>query len=246
MLPFLFVSTAYSQVYIDSTSSRYVVPGNVDDRATGNISRSTKPVPPKAPAEKKPTVQKPSFDFGRQIYLNDRALNWNGCSRNTLVTMSRGSDGGCSQDYVHPQMAQQMEKYFFKCTIEAAEDAGIPRPVKLHVNQAGVYQNRTIAGSNRMSLHALARAIDINAFILVDAEGNKTKISTHISQYNRGRTKSFYDSFRNCWKQSSRKTCPGGMSREDEGSIGHPKSERPHNWDHADHMHVSFSSCRGG
>ncbi len=252
MLPFLFPATAHAQSNYDSSSSQYFSSGKTpDDRATGLVSRPSRPTvvqPPQqvvsdsvAPVPPKLRSFSVSASFN---HVNDRAVKWNGCSSNTLVKGGKGTNTGCDEDYLHPSMAAHMEKSFFKCAVRASADAGISRPARLHLNHAGTFSNRTVAGTEMMSLHALGRAIDINAFNLYDSNNKVTRISTNIRDY-RGKTKAFYDSFRSCWRKSLPRSCQGRYSREQEGSIGLPGSAEPNNGAHADHLHLTFPPCGG-
>lgn len=255
-LPFLFVSTAYSQVYFDGSSSHYVKPTKDERASGGTIAKPTAPMPAIGPEDTpdevapaptpKPVVQMKNFSFGRRASLPyGPAVVWNGCSKTSRVTGGKGTNTGCDEDYMHPKMAAHMEKYFYKCVVAAAEDAGIKRPERVHLNQAGCFQNRNVAGSGTLSLHALARAIDINQFNLISADGTTTRISANKRNFS-GKTKTFYNSFRSCWRQNLPSRCHGSYTREREGSIGLPGAAMsPTNWDHADHMHVTFPPCGG-
>ena len=95
----------------------------------------------------------------------------------------------------------------------------MPRPAKVFLRHLGTYNNRNARGSNSLSMHAYARAIDIAKFILYDREGRMTQVSTNVKDYE-GQTKVFYDSFRQCWKDSLLSSCTPGK-REYKGSVGH-------------------------
>lgn len=261
---FLAVGTAHSQTSVSTSSTRFVVR---DERATGAIREErvappvfipddeilpgpVMPTPPPLPTRKPkpaPAPQAPdqkSFEFGRRTVLaHGPAVVWNGCARNSLIKGGKGTNSGCDEDYMHPKMADHMEKYFFKCAVDSADRAGIARPARIHLNHAGCYQNRNVAGSGHLSLHALARAIDIYNINLYDSQGKLTRISANVSQY-RGTNKKFYDAFRRCWQRNLPSRCKSG-GRESSGSIGIPGSEMGGNSAHADHLHLTFPPCGG-
>lgn len=263
MASFMVVGTAHSQTSIQTSSTRFVVR---DDRATGAIrdERAAPPVyvpnheilpgpimpdptprPTPKPTPRPQAPDRQSFEFGRRVSLaHGPALVWDGCDRNSLVKGGKGTNSGCDEDYMHPKMADHMEKHFFKCAVTAADRAGIARPARIHLNHAGCYQNRNVAGRGLLSLHATARAIDIYNFNLYDSAGNLTRISANISKY-RGSNKKFYDSFRRCWQKSLPSRCQNGRGRESSGSIGIPGSEMGGNSAHADHLHLTFPPCGG-
>ena len=116
-------------------------------------------------------------------------------------------------------------------------------PKKIFINHYGSYNDRAARGTNRLSLHAYARALDIVNFNLLDETGRITRISTNVRNY-RGTTKIFYDEFRQCWKEKMPASCTPNQT-EYKGSIGIPQSPLGGNNLHNDHIHLSYALCGG-
>ncbi|HMN67957.1 MAG TPA: extensin family protein [Bdellovibrionales bacterium] len=169
-------------------------------------------------------------------------VTWVGCDETALVRGGYASDTKCGRAFFHPRFEKQMNVRFYLCAERAASKANIARPSKIFVNHMGSYNDRLGRGSSSLSMHAYARALDIANFNLHD--GTKvTKISTHVRNF-KGVTKTFYNEFRQCWKEAMPSTCKAGKS-EYKGSIGIPSSALGGNSLHNDHIHLSYALCAG-
>lgn len=186
------------------------------------------------------------FSFSSSVaYLaHDKAVKWDGCSKSARVRGGYDSDSSCGKAYIHyPKFAQHLNKYFFTCIIDAAQAAGYGKPEHVFINHVGTYNDRDARGSNSLSMHAYARAIDLGYISLFDNLGKKIRFSTNVRDY-KGANKKFYDEFRQCWKETMPKKCQSG-GRESSGSIGIPSSALGGNSLHNDHIHLSFPPCAG-
>ncbi|MGZ3770459.1 MAG: hypothetical protein ACXVCP_18410 [Bdellovibrio sp.] len=168
---------------------------------------------------------------------------WNGCDKNAKVQGGYDSDTTCGHATLYPGYADHLNKYFFGCVDKAAADAGYEQPQKVFLRHLGTYVDRNARNSTELSMHAYGRAIDIAKFILYDRLGAVTQVSTNLRDF-KGATVKFYNSFRECWKETLPSTCRPG-DREYVGSIGIPKSALGGNDLHNDHIHLSFPLCAG-
>lgn len=166
---------------------------------------------------------------------------WNGCDSKAVVMGGYDSDTVCGKGYFHPLFAEHLNKYFFSCVEDSAKAANLSVPVQVFVRHLGTYANRNGRGSDTLSMHAFARALDIAQFNLLDQNGRVTRISNEMKNY-KGSTAVFYDNFRQCWKSSLPATCVPGK-KEYNGSIGHPLSAMGGNGLHTRHIHLSFPFC---
>lgn len=171
------------------------------------------------------------------------AKRWDGCKNGYKSTGGYNSDSRCGRAFFHPKFTEGLNRSFFKCVFTSAETAGYPRPEKVFINHLGSYNDRNARNSNSLSNHAFARALDIKNFIMVDRNNRVHKVSTLLRDY-KGRQASFYDSFRQCWKDSLPSRCRPGQ-REYKGSVGHRASKLGGNTLHNDHIHLSFPTCAG-
>ncbi len=171
------------------------------------------------------------------------AKRWDGCKQNYRSEGGYDSDLKCGRAFIEEKFSRNLNKIFYKCTFSAAKDAKYPDPQKVFINHLGSYNDRLARGSSRLSHHAYARALDIKNFNLVDAAGKNYKVSTLLRDYN-GQQAVFYDSFRQCWKDSMPSSCKPSDT-EYKGSIGHTSSKLGGNSLHNDHIHLSFPLCAG-
>lgn len=204
------------------------------------------PVPPRQnlPPQMMMSVQSRS---GNQMTL------WDMCDRRATIRAAKGhgsatGDVPCfdrrgqpTQGYerIHPILVRYMEAYLLTCSQHAARAAGFPRPVKLFLNISGAYSYRNVAGRARLSQHAYGRALDIYDMSLIDADGKRTWIDTHLRGHRNPANRSFFSTFRRCW--DAKLGCD-----EVNGSIGHVHSPGESNSAHNDHLHLQASDgCRG-
>lgn len=112
---------------------------------------------------------------------------------------------------------------------------GKPRAVDLHVTHDGIQGD---TNHSPRSLHAEARAVDVDSFVVFYANGRQERLDFESS-----RNDSFFNSFRSCWGKvvNQQNGCPFISGRADRtGSIGKEDSR------HKEHMHVSIPYCVGG
>lgn len=185
------------------------------------------------------------FSFSAETFklANGPAKSWDGCAPSALVRGGYNSDSKCSKGYFHPGFVKHLDAHFFPCLEKASLVANLPQPRKVFVRHLGTYVNRDGRNSDSLSMHAYARGIDLAKFNLFDSQGNKNAIPLTKADY-KGATKNFYDSFRQCWKDSLPSTCRPGL-REYKGSIGHANSSLGGNSLHNGHVHLSFPFCAG-
>ncbi|WII72602.1 extensin family protein [Bdellovibrio sp. 22V] len=168
---------------------------------------------------------------------------WNGCDKNAMVMGGYGSTTKCGNGTLHPAFAVHLNKHFFGCVEVAARAADMKQPDRVFLTHWGTYVNRNARNSSSLSMHALARAIDIVKFVVYDRDGKSVQISTNVKDF-KGNTVKFYNSFRQCWKDTMPSKCRPGQ-REYSGSIGIPGSALGGNSLHNDHIHLSFPTCAG-
>jgi len=174
---------------------------------------------------------------------NGPARKWDGCAASALVRGGYNSDTACSNGYFHPGFVKHLESHFFPCLEKASLAANFPQPRKVFVRHLGTYVNRDGRNSDTLSMHAYARGIDLAKLNLFDSQGNKIPVPLTKADY-KGATKTFYNSFRQCWKDSLPSACRPGL-REYKGSIGHANSALGGNSLHDKHIHLSFPFCAG-
>lgn len=211
--------------------------------------------PPEEPEEETPTplpevppeppIASLFFAFDPKInqLANGPGLTWNGCNKDAIVRGGYDSDTKCGNGTVLPAYADHLNRHFFGCVEKGAFDAGYTQPQRVFIRHWGTYVNRNARGSTSLSMHAYARAIDVVKFIMVDRNGKSTIVSTNVRDF-KGTTVKFYNSFRQCWKDSMPSKCKPGQ-REYSGSIGIPGSALGGNSLHNDHIHLSFPFCAG-
>lgn len=224
------------------------------DYSSNPYSETTQPAsvsnPPPAIYEANPSPEVPrtikniSILPGSRSLPHGPAVTWNGCDKN--VRVQSGLDlKNCSQWLLHPTMAKQMEGHLFRCASEAANKVGLRGAEKIYLTVSNTYRNTNVAGSNRISLHAYARAMDINKISYLD-KNNKIigSFSSHVRDFQNSTTNQImYNKFRECWRQSLGSKCLSRYSREHEGSIGIPGSDLGGNNAHLDHIHLSTPDC---
>jgi|GEM_PF-1022944 len=184
-----------------------------------------------------------SFNPGTKDLAYGPGVTWNGCDPNAMVTGGYDSDTKCGNGTVYPGYAEHLDKNFFRCVEVASADANYRQPERVFIRHWGTYVNRNARNSSSLSMHAYARAIDIVKFILYDRTGGTTQVSTHVRDF-AGSTAKFYNSFRQCWKDTLPSSCKPGQ-REYLGSIGIPGSALGGNSLHDDHIHLSYPLCAG-
>ncbi len=168
---------------------------------------------------------------------------WDGCQNGYRSNGGYNSDLKCGRAFIEEKFGKNLNKIFYKCVFNAAKDANYANIQKVFINHLGSYNDRTARNSKRLSHHAYARALDIKNFNLVDNKGNNIKVSTLLRDYSGSQAK-FYDSFRQCWKDSMPSSCSPGKT-EYKGSIGHKSSKLGGNSLHNDHIHLAFPLCAG-
>ncbi|MNK01242.1 hypothetical protein D3C87_190370 [compost metagenome] len=184
-----------------------------------------------------------SFKSGTSQLAHGPGKVWDGCAKTAMVKGGYNSDTKCGNGTVLPKYAEHLNKHFFGCVETAAADANFKQPERIFIRHWGTYVDRDARGSTSLSMHAYARAIDIVKFILYDRTGAATQVSTHVRDF-KGATAKFYNSFRQCWKETLPSACRPGQ-REYSGSIGIPGSALGGNSLHNDHIHLSFPFCAG-
>lgn len=184
-----------------------------------------------------------SFKPGTTQLAYGPGKTWNGCDSAAIVRGGYDSDTKCGNGTIHPNYATHLNKHFFGCVETAALAANYPQPERVFIRHWGTYVNRNARNSSSLSMHAYARAIDIVKFLIYDRTGGVTSVSTHVRDF-KGTTKTFYNAFRQCWKDTMPTKCRPGQ-REYAGSIGIPGSALGGNDLHNDHIHLSFPLCAG-
>ncbi len=124
---------------------------------------------------------------------------------------------------------------FYVCVNQALAKVGKPQAVDLHVTHDGIQGD---ANHSPRSLHAEARAVDVDSFVVTYGSGQSERISFKYASNN-----AFYNEFRSCWGRAvhEQNGCPLISGRYDlTGSIG--KEDR----NHQNHVHVSVPYCIGG
>lgn len=236
----------YHQTAGPNDSSAQSVDGNNHDTNDSTQDSANDIAASDSNATTAPVKTKINFSFATKVeeLAHDKAVKWDGCSKNAFVKGGYDSDTTCGKAYIHyPKFAQHLDKYFYTCVADAAKLIGFNKPENIFINHMGTYNDRDARGSNTLSMHAYARAIDIAYLNITDASGKKIRISSNVRDY-KGINKKFYDEFRQCWKETMPKSCEKGGS-ESIGSIGIPSSALGGNSLHNDHIHLSFPKCAG-
>lgn len=194
--------------------------------------------------EQAPVLGAP-FSASREVFklANGPAQQWDGCDQDSVVSGGYDSDSKCGKGYFHPAFVEHLNENFFPCVQQASFAANLLRPSRVFIRHLGTYVDRTGRGSSALSMHAYARAIDLAKLNLFDDQGRLISISLKKADY-KGATAKFYDTFRQCWKDSMPSQCQPGK-RESGGSIGHPNSALGGNSLHTGHIHLSFPFCAG-
>lgn len=174
---------------------------------------------------------------------NGPARKWDGCASAALVRGGYDSDTACSSGYFLPGFTKHLQDHFFACVEKASLAANLPQPRKVFVRHLGTYVNRNGRNSSNLSMHAYARGFDMAKFIISDSQGTRRSVPLTKVEY-KGNNKTFYDNFRQCWKDSLPSSCRPGL-REYKGSIGHAGSALGGNNLHNGHIHLSYPFCAG-
>lgn len=179
---------------------------------------------------------------------------WNGCDEFAAIQggyvgenagskkgSQRAADGQkCGHDQINKDFARQIDAVLLTCinTAYSTIDNSGRTIDKVFIQHMGVYNYRvknTMSGnSTSLSEHAFGRAMDIAAFDLY-AGGMKVDTMKMVKGTD-GRTSTFYDSFRDCWKDKL--ALHGFCKAPSQGSIGHTGSHEPCNQKHDDHLHL--------
>lgn len=187
----------------------------------------------------------PGADFAASSEViklaNGPAQTWDGCDLKAKVRGGYESDTKCGKGYFHPDFIEHLNNYFFPCVERAALTANFAQPSRVFIRHLGTYVNRNGRNSSTLSMHAYARAIDLAKLNLFDTQGTLTPVNLTQKDY-KGASAKFYDSFRQCWKDTLPTRCTPDQ-REYKGSIGHPKSALGGNGLHTGHIHLSFPLC---
>lgn len=202
------------------------------------IVDETPSIPPVQSLENTFYIEAQTFTLAR-----GPSKRWDGCKSNYRSVGGYNSDTRCGKAFIEEKFSKNLNRIFYKCVFDAAKTAKYPAPQKVFINHLGSYNDRTARNSTRLSNHAYARALDIKNFNLVDAQGKNYIVSTLLRDYV-GQQAVFYDTFRQCWKDSMPSTCRPGNT-EFNGSIGHKSSKLGGNTLHNDHIHLSFPLCAG-
>ena len=214
-----------------------------EDDTVGEVIDQT----PVDPMPTQPPVQslENTFHIEAQNFSLARgpAKRWDGCKNGYRSVGGYNSDTRCGRAFIEEKFSRNLNRIFYKCIFDAAKEANYPDPQRVFINHLGSYNDRTARNSTRLSNHAYARALDIKNFNLVDAQGRNYTVSTLLRDYV-GQQAVFYDSFRQCWKDSMPSSCRPGNT-EFNGSIGHNSSKLGGNSLHNDHIHLSFPLCAG-
>lgn len=221
--------------------------GEPDSTQGDNDNQVETPVVDETPSPVPPTPPSTDIHFSMLAKITQLAhgpgQTWNGCDKEATVMGGYGSTTKCGNGTLHPAFAVHLNKYFFGCVETAARAADMRQPDRVFLTHWGTYVNRNARGSTSLSMHALARAIDIVKFVVYDRDGKSVQISTNVKDF-KGSTVKFYNSFRQCWKDTMPSRCRPGQ-REYTGSIGIPGSALGGNSLHNDHIHLSFPTCAG-
>lgn len=128
-----------------------------------------------------------------------------------------------------------MDTHFLTCTNEALKNFNGKTAIDLHVQHDGIQGD---ARHSPRSLHAEARAVDVDSMVVTYSGGVSERLSFKGTKH-----QAFYNSFRSCWGEKVRthNGCPiAGGSISKTGSIG--KEDR----NHQNHLHVSVPYCVSG
>lgn len=158
---------------------------------------------------------------------------WNECS--DYVTGNYSGYKCSTRRGISVILKDFMEDHFLTCTNEALKSFNGKTATDLHVIHDGIQGD---ANHSPRSLHAEARAIDVDSMIITYGNGSSEKVTFKGSNH-----ASFFKSFRSCWgsKVSKLNGCPivsGGVGQT--GSIG--KEDR----NHQNHVHISVPYCVSG
>ena len=158
---------------------------------------------------------------------------WRECN-DTLTGNYSGYN--CSNNRGISEILEEFKnRNFYNCVNEALEHVGKPQAVDLHVTHDGIQGD---ANHSPRSLHAEARAVDVDSFVVYYSSSSSERISFKSSANN-----AFFGKFRSCWGKAvnTQNGCPLISGRYDlTGSIG--KEDR----NHQNHMHVSVPYCVRG
>lgn len=128
-----------------------------------------------------------------------------------------------------------MEDHFLTCANEGLKNYNGKTAIDLHVQHDGIQGD---ARHSPRSLHAEARAVDVDSIVVTYSGGVSERLSFKGSKH-----QNFFNGFRSCWGQKvkTHNGCPtAGGSIAKTGSIG--KEDK----NHQNHLHVSVPYCVSG
>lgn len=128
-----------------------------------------------------------------------------------------------------------MQDHFLKCTNQGLKGYNGKTAADLHITHDGIQGD---ANHSSRSLHAAARAIDIDSMVITYSNGTSERLS-----YGKKNHRIFFENFRSCWGQVVRRhnNCPYYRNNPRlTGSIGHEDAN------HQRHVHISVPHCVGG
>ena len=232
----------YSDVDIDPDFSMDDF-NNFNDNGVRDVTVVEQPQQGNGQLQQNPEENHVSFMVENQIFAlaNGEALRWKGCYRNQKVMGGYIVGNSCGDAFLHKDFYNNLNHVFFRCIQNSAEAAGYLKPVRVFIHHLGTYSGRQTRKGRRLSLHALASAMDIVKFELFDSSGNSREVSTFKRHY-KGAQAVFYDEFRDCWKESLPEKCTPGKT-EYQGSIGHEASRLGGSSLNNDHLHLSLPYC---
>ncbi|MCB0378046.1 MAG: hypothetical protein KDD33_06105, partial [Bdellovibrionales bacterium] len=83
-----------------------------------------------------------------------KAQRWDGCRKDYVSQGGYNSDTQCGRAFFHPNFASQLNEFFFRCIMDAAQVAGYAQPMKIFIRHLGSYVDRNARNSTRLSNHA--------------------------------------------------------------------------------------------
>lgn len=244
-------STAWAETTNNPYWTQRVVPVNPNPPAV-TVRRTPTPVATPAP---RPTSQSNSV-IVRQTPRYIR--NSTGGSRQDAIT-SRGGQaatqvcggpieirnrkGQCNDIDFDRHFLEFVQNQGLKCAKSAGQKAfgWTPTRIGLRTIEGQVSMNRKVSGSSRVSNHAVGRAMDVFEVDVYNGSAHNSVVM-HRNQMSKRSSRTFYEGFRDCWRQEVQKvgtrtfSDPCGPSF---GCLDHNYNEK-----HWDHMHMSLPPTR--
>jgi hypothetical protein len=191
---------------------------------------------PRPQVERPPTpIAKPNSEFRAEATTRALGVLYKGSQPATQLTscgaLKFGFNGKCEPIDVAKDFAPVLLEQIPKCVNQALRLDHEAPAASIFIEHMGTYQNRKVAGSSRVSMHATGRAIDVSKIIIKTTSG---KTITHKMTIG-SRREAFYGNFNKCWTtyQGTKAQChPRGG-----GMIDCKDS------DHHDHVHLSLPFC---